>query len=263
MSQVISTYLEWQEIRGRLSGCVGFVPTMGALHEGHASLFRRAKHECEIVVASIFVNPTQFNNREDFEKYPNRLEQDLECLRREQVDYLILPQYSELYADDYTFQVHETEFSRQMEGAHRPGHFDGVLTVVLKLLNWVNPQRAYFGEKDYQQYKLIQNMCAALFLNIDVIGCPTVREASGLALSSRNLRLSDHERNAIAPQLYQALATAYSAGEAQLNLEIAGFRVDYVEDVEGRRFAAAFLGDVRLIDNIALPSIQSAVEISL
>lgn len=230
---------------------VGFVPTMGALHEGHYSLVKRARGECEVVIASIFVNPTQFNDPTDLEKYPRTLEADLEGLASAGCDYVFLPQGSEIYADNYRFEVREKKISAELCGAHRPGHFEGVLTVVLKLFQLVRPQKAYFGEKDYQQLKLIQDMSQSLFLGVEVVPCPTLREADGLAMSSRNLRLQSEERRK-APLLFQVLRNSADVDTARLELERAGFRVDYVEEKWGRRFGAAFLGNVRLIDNVEI-----------
>lgn len=227
---------------------VGFVPTMGALHRGHASLIERAGADGGRVVVSIFVNPTQFNDPKDFWQYPKSLNEDLELLRQLEVDALFLPQAQEIYQDQFRFEVHENKFSQILCGPKRPGHFTGVLTVVLKLLNIVEPTRAFFGEKDYQQFHLLRQMAQAFFLKTEIVGCPTVRERDGLALSSRNTRLTAEQRE-VAPQLYRILRGASSAHQAELELDQAGFSVDYVEEHFGRRFIAAFLGDVRLIDN--------------
>ena len=230
---------------------VGFVPTMGALHEGHATLLRRARAENERVLLSIFVNPTQFNDPKDLEKYPRTLEADLKVAESCGADAVFFPEYSELYPDGYRYKVEETAFSRVLCGAHRPGHFDGVLTVVLKLLNLVAPRRAYFGEKDFQQLELVRGMARAFFLPLEIVAVPTVREPDGLAMSSRNARLSpaDRERAAFLPR---ALRGAASAQAAARELEANGFQVDYVVDQEGRRLAAAAIGGVRLIDNIVI-----------
>lgn len=252
--KLIESVKDIQHERATRAGYVGFVPTMGALHDGHLSLIERAKAENDHVIVSVFVNPTQFNDKNDLEKYPRPIERDLALLRDARVDIAFLPRPEEVYADKYRFKVSENEFSRQLCGAHRPGHFDGVLTVVLKLFQLTGPDRAYFGEKDYQQLQLIKDMSAALFLDIEIVACPTKREADGLAMSSRNLRLSPEQRE-IAPKIYQVLrslsARRADASQARRDLEAAGFRVDYVEKHFGRWFAAAFLGDVRLIDNLA------------
>ncbi|NJL24024.1 MAG: pantoate--beta-alanine ligase [Calothrix sp. SM1_5_4] len=240
---------EWRSAKNPRE--TGFVPTMGALHAGHLNLVERARRDNDAVLISIFVNPTQFNDAEDLRRYPRPLEKDLDLLRAAGADAVFLPQPSEIYADGFRFEVHEKELSRILCGAKRPGHFEGVLTVVLKLLQITRPERAYFGEKDFQQLRLIQDMVNAFFLDVTVVPCPTVREEDGLAMSSRNLLLSPGERK-IAPLLYEVLRTSSSAAKAKARLEEAGFRVDYVEDKWGRRFAAAFLGDVRLIDNVEL-----------
>ncbi len=245
---------DWRRVRRGLGeGSLGFVPTMGALHAGHASLIERSVAENDISVLSIFINPTQFDDPGDLEGYPRTWSADVELAERLGVDHLIAPRAGEMYPDDYRFQVLETCHSRQMEGACRDGHFAGVLTVVLKLLNLVRPSRAYFGEKDYQQLSLIRDMCQALFIDCEIVPCPTVREADGLALSSRNVRLSGPDR-ARAPCFARVLATARDDREAARRLAEAGFEVDYVETHQGRRFGAVRVGSgehaVRLIDNV-------------
>jgi pantoate--beta-alanine ligase len=230
---------------------LGFVPTMGALHEGHASLVKQSASENSKTLVSIFVNPTQFNDPKDLEKYPRTLEKDLEILQSAGADYLIYPTYEEMYRDGYKYRVTENEFSKYLCGAHRPGHFDGVLSVVMKLLNLSQARRAYFGEKDFQQLELIRGMAQAFFLPVEIIGCPTVREKDGLAMSSRNLLLSAADRER-APLLSKELKRKGTPAEIRTRLEAHGFRVDYVEELKGRRFAAAFLGSVRLIDNVSL-----------
>lgn len=250
--KVIQSVDEWRSARKEFpAGSVGFVPTMGALHEGHATLLRRSREECEISALSIFVNPTQFNDPQDLMKYPRTLERDLEVARRERVDYVFLPDAPTMYQDGYRYQVIETAFSRELCGAHRPGHFDGVLSVVLKLFHLVKPDRTYFGEKDYQQLELVRGMAAAYFLDLQIVAVPTVREADGLAMSSRNARLSPAER-AQATSFPEILRLTLGAAEAAQLLRAAGFDVDYVEDRLGRRFGAVRLGDVRLIDNVPL-----------
>lgn len=238
---------------------IGFVPTMGALHEGHLSLIRRAKAENEIVIASIFVNPTQFNNPDDFLKYPSTLEADLDLAKEAGCDVMLLPTKDEIYPDHYRFRLSENEFSKLLCGKHRPGHFDGVLTIVLKLFQISSPTRAYFGQKDFQQLELIRRMADALFLDVKIVGLPTVREADGLAMSSRNLRLLPGDR-AKAPMIAQLLRRSFEESKDAdwvLNELIRnGFKVDYVEDHstgpnhERRRFVAAYLGEIRLIDNM-------------
>lgn len=229
---------------------VGFVPTMGALHAGHRALLARARAENERVVLSIFVNPTQFNDPSDLEKYPRTLEADL-ALSAGLVDDVIVPSAAELYPDDYAYRVTEDRFSRELEGAHRPGHFDGVLTVVLKLLNTVQPTRAYFGEKDWQQLRLVEGMVRALLMPVEIVPCPTERDADGLALSSRNRRLSATARTRAA-QFPLILRSARTATAAADTLRGAGFGVDYIEDREGVRLGAVRLENVRLIDNVRL-----------
>jgi pantoate--beta-alanine ligase len=227
---------------------VGFVPTMGALHEGHRQLLERARRENDRVVLSIFVNPTQFNDPNDLKKYPRTLEADL-ALSRDLVDDVVVPEPGELYPDDYRYRVTENRLGTVLEGAHRPGHFDGVLTVVLKLLNLVQPHRAYFGEKDWQQLQLVRGMAEALLLPVEIVPCGTVREDDGLAMSSRNRRLSVAGR-ARAAHFPQILRSAPTTAEAVRLLLAAGFEVDYVEEREGVRLGAVRLEEVRLIDNV-------------
>ncbi|MBI3885116.1 MAG: pantoate--beta-alanine ligase [Opitutae bacterium] len=229
---------------------VGFVPTMGALHAGHRALLERARAENDRVVLSIFVNPTQFNDPADLARYPRTLEADL-ALAGGLADAVFVPPAAELYADNYRYRVSEQSLSLRWEGAHRPGHFDGVLTVVLKLLHLVQPHRAYFGEKDWQQLQLVRGMAQALFLPVEIVACPTVRESDGLALSSRNRRLSPAGR-AHAAQFAQTLRTAPDAGTAAATLRAAGFGVDYIDDHDGVRLGAVRLEGVRLLDNARL-----------
>lgn len=251
--KVIRTIQEWRAVRSAdmpASACVGFVPTMGALHAGHASLIETARRECDLVVLSIFVNPTQFNNPDDFAKYPITIEQDLALAKEFGVDYVLLPKsMQELYPDNYRYKVTESEFSRELCGAHRPGHFDGVLSVVMKLFHLVKPTRAYFGEKDFQQLELIRGMVDAFFMDVKIVACPTVRENDGLALSSRNVRLSADARKK-SQSFPQALMRAPTAETARAELEELGFAVDYVVDKNNRRFGAIHVDGVRLIDNV-------------
>ena len=187
--KIIETIAEIRALR-RSAQKIAFVPTMGNLHAGHIDLCLRAKAENDIVVASVFVNPTQFNQASDFEKYARTLEADRNLLSDAGVDYLFNPAAADMYADGYTVKVSEDEIAQELEGAFRPGHFTGMLTVVLKLLNIIGADRAYFGEKDFQQLKLIEDMVTSFFMNIEIVHGKTIREDSGLAMSSRNRRLS-------------------------------------------------------------------------
>lgn len=245
------TIAEWQSRRKAIKGTIGFVPTMGALHAGHAALVERCRAENDIVVVSIFVNPTQFNNPDDLAKYPSNLERDLDLLRPLGANEVIFPSAKDLYPNGYTFKVTAPESTAILEGAHRPGHFEGVMTIVLKLLNLVRADRAYFGEKDFQQLRIVKEMAADFFLPTEIVPCPTVREPSGLAMSSRNVRLSAEARER-APTLYRALTTSPTIADARQILEHAGFEVDYIEERWGRRLAAASIEGVRLIDNVAV-----------
>jgi pantoate--beta-alanine ligase len=251
MTQVITSIHDWVLTWHRELGdkSIGFVPTMGALHAGHQSLIDYSRKDNDITVVSLFVNPTQFNDKNDFERYPRNDEKDISLLGQWGVDYIFMPVYHELYPDNYTYKVSESSFSTQMEGASRPGHFDGVLTVVMKLLNIIHPDRSYFGEKDFQQYSLISKMCEAFFMPIEIIMCPTVRDQDGLALSSRNALLTEEERKR-APLFHELLRSSLKAEEIVKKLNESGFRVDYVVDYENRRFGAVYLGNTRLIDNV-------------
>jgi pantoate--beta-alanine ligase len=251
---------DWRQMVEANHTSVGFVPTMGALHAGHESLLKAARKENERVVLSIFVNPTQFNNPDDLKNYPKTWDADLGLARRNGVDVIFAPDsMDELYPDQYRYQLTEKEFSKELCGAHRPGHFDGVLTVVMKLFQLVRPARAYFGEKDHQQLTLIQGMVEAFFLPVEIVPCATLREKSGLAMSSRNVRLTPKELE-IAPALYQTITTIKNRDQAKEKLAELGFQVEYLVDRVAtinhtprlRRYVAAHLGSVRLIDNVEL-----------
>jgi pantoate--beta-alanine ligase len=253
MARVYGRLEDWRALRASLDphwGSVGFVPTMGALHAGHRALLERARAENEHVVLSIFVNPAQFDDPADLEGYPRTLEADL-AVAGGLADYVLSPTAADLYPDGYRFQVSENDISLREEGAHRPGHFPGVMTVVLKLLNLVRPHRAYFGEKDWQQLQLIRRMVGAFFLPVEIVPCPTVRDPDGVALSSRNRRLSPggRARAAAFPRILRTAAGKTAAAEA---LRAAGFEVDYVAEDGGVRRGAVRLEGVRLIDNVRL-----------
>jgi pantoate--beta-alanine ligase len=255
MTQRWTSAADWLEHRRTLDAQrIGFVPTMGALHCGHASLIERCRLENDVVVVSIFVNPSQFNDPNDLRRYPRTLERDMDLLQSMQVDHVLAPPVSDLYPCGYRLRV-EPAGPALMESAFRPGFLTGVLTVVLKLLGLVRPDRAYFGEKDYQQLQAIRDMAREFFLPTEIVACPTVRTPSGLAESSRNALLSSEDRERAA-RLYQALITGPSPAGARTALETDGFAVDYVEEHWGRRLAAASLGGVRLIDNVAIPEDQ-------
>ena len=259
------------------SRIIGLVPTMGALHEGHASLIARAKRECSPLIASIFVNPKQFGPHEDFAKYPRTFESDSEKLRQAGVDTLFAPEAAEIYPKDFSTYVHVEGLSERLEGRSRPGHFRGVTTVVMKLLQIVQPHRAYFGRKDAQQARLITQMARDLNLDSEIVVCPIVREPDRLALSSRNVYLNPEERKA-ATILYRALEAAKkeleAGGRDALHLQTSLRRkldseplaaVDYADVVDAETFEpvvrvsracyvllAVFIGKTRLIDNLYL-----------
>ncbi|MGM9872294.1 MAG: pantoate--beta-alanine ligase [Muribaculaceae bacterium] len=258
---------------------VGLVPTMGALHAGHLSLIERARKECDFVVVSIFVNPTQFNNANDLATYPRTLEADCALIETVGVDVAFAPTVEEVYPEPDTRVFDLGPVAEVMEGAMRPGHFNGVCQVVSKLFDFVNPDKAYFGEKDFQQIAVIRRMVELLGLKLEIVACPIKREADGLALSSRNVRLSAEQR-AIAPQIHEVLAENVSLVdegitdvdalqemvETELNA-IDGMEVEYYEIVDPVTLQPAatisgavgcvtvWMGDVRLIDNIKYPTL--------
>lgn len=232
---------------------VGFTPTMGALHQGHMALVEKSKLENEMSVVSIFVNPTQFNNPKDYDQYPHRTVEDLKKLNDIDIDYVFMPEAKDLYPRGHAYKINETQWSQGLCGTARPGHFEGVLTVLMKMFNIVKPQKVYMGLKDYQQWKVVQGMCEDLFMDIDVVGVPTVRTKEGLALSSRNLNLAS-EQMLIANEFAKILKHSKDLNEAHQALKKLDLKVDYLEERWGRRFAAVFIGDVRLIDNVPLPT---------
>lgn len=258
---------------------VGLVPTMGALHAGHLSLIERARKECDFVVVSIFVNPTQFNNANDLATYPRTLEADCALIETVGVDVAFAPTVEEVYPEPDTRVFDLGPVAEVMEGAMRPGHFNGVCQVVSKLFDFVNPDKAYFGEKDFQQIAVIRRMVELLGLKLEIVACPIKREADGLALSSRNVRLSAEQR-AIAPQIHEVLAENVSLVDegitdvealqemvvTELNA-IDGMEVEYYQIVDPVTLQPAetisgavgcvtvWMGDVRLIDNIKYPTL--------
>ncbi|MGV3541311.1 MAG: pantoate--beta-alanine ligase [Rufibacter sp.] len=256
---------------------IGFVPTMGALHEGHLSLIRAAKSQNDITVCSIFVNPTQFNNAEDYRLYPRLVQSDALLLAEAGCDVLFAPTAEEMYRQKAKLTFDFGDLERVMEGMHRPGHFNGVATVVSKLFHLVKPHQAFFGQKDLQQFAIIRQLVEDLSFDLELVCFPIIREADGLAMSSRNRRLTPEQR-ALAPKLYEALlllqenlsslpvAEARQRAEAFLRDE-PGIQLEYLEVVDAQTLQpvqevaqkrqvalclAAFLGEVRLIDNIVL-----------
>ncbi len=257
---------------------IGLVPTMGNIHAGHLALLERCREECDYSVVTIFVNPLQFGPREDFSDYPRTLQRDREVLSGHGCDLLLHPSTEEVYgkSPELSTRVHVPELSERYCGASRPGHFDGVTTVVARLLNFAQPDKAYFGLKDYQQFLLVRRLVADLCMTTGIVGVETVREADGLAMSSRNGYLSESERES-APKLYRGLrgiADKIAEGERDYpliassgreRLAAAGFEVDYLdicnahtlrkataEDSELIILAAGYLGNTRLIDNLHL-----------
>ena len=284
--------VEWmkqvaREARGE-GRIIGFVPTMGALHEGHLSLVRAAQQQCQPVVVSIFVNPKQFGPKEDLEKYPRQFEADRAMLESLGVDYLFAPSVAEMYPPGFSTYVDVEGISELHEGRSRPGHFRGVTTVVLKLLEIVGPRFAYFGRKDAQQARVVHKMATDLNLDAEIVVCPIVREADGLAISSRNAYLAPEERRA-ATVLNRALRAAQneiSAGERDTMRLIAAMRreldaeplasTDYAEVVDAHSFEtvtrlrracflllAVFIGTTRLIDNLLVEETEEGFRFSL
>ena len=274
-SKDLGSYLE--EVHTK-NGSIGFVPTMGALHDGHLSLIETARQQNDLVVCSIFVNPVQFNNKDDFKNYPSTIEHDILTLEENGCDVLFMPDESEIYPDEASRQQHYQlgYLEEILEGKFRPGHFQGVCLIVDKLLDIVQPGKLYLGQKDYQQCMVIKTLVDSFHKDINVVICPIIREANGLAMSSRNLRLDDEEKETAA-SLHKALVTIKEQiktdnflalkDEAIADLEAKGFRVDYLElaDRSNLQLAncyendkayivliAAYLGDVRLIDNLLL-----------
>ncbi len=257
---------------------IGLVPTMGALHEGHLALIQNAKEKCDLVVVSIFVNPIQFNQRADFDAYPITIEKDKELLRENGVDILFMPSEKEVFPELPNIKFDFGVLDKVMEGAFRAGHFSGVAVIVSKLFNIISPHLAFFGQKDFQQLAIIRKLNADLSFNIQIVAVPTRRESDGLAMSSRNLRLSGEER-ALAPALFEALNMvkrellsgntvdyAQTKGKSLINGQ-SKWRLDYLEIVDAETLEkvsnvknhkeiviciAAYLGEVRLIDNLSL-----------
>ena len=263
------------DIQRKAGKKIGFVPTMGALHEGHASLVRRAVAENDVVVVSDFVNPTQFNDKNDLLKYPRTLEADCELLEKEGAAYVFAPSVEEVYPEPDTRQFSYAPLDTVMEGKYRPGHFNGVCQVVSKLFMMVEPDKAYFGEKDFQQLAIIREMVKQMNFPLEIVGCPIVREADGLALSSRNARLSEKEglqALSISKTLFQSkeYAATHTVEETQKFVEdgiaaAEGLELEYFELVDGTTLQkistwdetnyavgciTVYCGEVRLIDNI-------------
>jgi pantoate--beta-alanine ligase len=275
--KVISTIAGFKEVRRHIEGSVGFVPTMGYLHEGHLFLARRAKAENDVSVVSIFVNPTQFGPKEDFARYPRDPERDLALLEKERTDLVLMPPVEDMYPPGISTWVDVEGVTKRLEGAARPGHFRGVSTVVAKLFNIVEPAKAYFGQKDAQQVVVIKKMVTDLNMNLEVVVVPTQREPDGLAMSSRNVYLNPEERQA-AVVLWRSMNLAkglWQKGErdaemvrnemVELIRKESLARIDYVSiadpwtldelsHIKGSALVsmAVYFGKTRLIDNMTL-----------
>ncbi|RCL87163.1 pantoate--beta-alanine ligase [bacterium] len=276
--KTISEFKNWRN--SNIHENIGYIPTMGALHKGHLSLVTSSKLHCDKTVVSIFVNELQFSPDEDFEKYPRSLDQDLKKLENHKVDAVFIPTTSEIYKSDFSILINELDLSQKLEGVSRPGFFSGVTTVVSKLFNIIEPSYAFFGEKDIQQLIIIKKLVLDLNFNIQVVGCETIREASGLAMSSRNQYLSDQDKKD-ASILYETLQLGQNllkkneiVGEIKLQLKSKlqnnkKIKLDYLSIANGTTLeelhdnvklkneqviisAAIFFNDVRLIDNIII-----------
>ena len=271
------TLIDYVERQREMGKKIGFAPTMGALHEGHLSLYKAAKKENDEVISSIFVNPTQFNNPDDFQKYPKTLEKDLELLEKAGVDAVYVPNVEEMYPDGLSSKKYDFDgLENEMEGKYRPGHFDGVGTIVEELFRQVQPHNAYFGEKDYQQLAIIKKMVEKTKLPVKIHGVPTLREEDGLAMSSRNVRLTETQRKE-ATIIYETLTKVKEWFKVISLEEIkqkvtdifrnSNFELEYFviadeetlketdflyKDKNYRAFIVAYAGDVRLIDNMHL-----------
>lgn len=271
------TLIDYVERQREMGKKIGFAPTMGALHQGHLSLYKAAKKENDEVISSIFVNPTQFNNPDDFQKYPKTLEKDIELLEKAGVDAVYVPNVEEMYPDGLNSKKYDFGgLENEMEGKYRPGHFDGVGTIVEELFRQVQPHNAYFGEKDYQQLAIIKKMVEKTKLPVKIHGVPTLREEDGLAMSSRNVRLTETQRKE-ATIIYETLVKAKEWFNVISLEEIkqkvtdifrnSNFELEYFviadeetlkeasaidEDKEYRAFIVAYADTVRLIDNMHL-----------
>jgi pantoate--beta-alanine ligase len=269
----LTKFLEQERIKDKN---IGFVPTMGALHQGHLSLIQESRKRTNLTVCSIYVNPTQFNVKSDLENYPRNTEKDIELLVSENCDVCFLPNTNDVYPNGVSklLEINLSGLDKRMEGERRSGHFDGVVTVVNNLFEIINPDIAFFGEKDFQQLAVIRKMTQVLNMNVEIVGCPIIREPDGLAMSSRNERLTRHERLAATFIYNTLLATKNLNGSIQEKKDFvikqfenhALFKLDYFDitseknltacieepSTPTRAFIAAFIGKVRLIDNIAL-----------
>jgi len=254
--QTITDLQQWQTLRASLDPVlsIGFVPTMGCLHAGHASLIQRSISENDLTILSLFVNPTQFNDPHDYDAYPKTQIADLALATQLGVHYTLIPTESSLYPNHNTIQLSTKHpITESLEGKYRPNHFNGVLTIVMKLLTLVSPTRVYVGEKDYQQYKLIETMVSSYFIPTQVIACPTIREASGLPCSSRNQRLSSAGKQ-LAEQFSKIFQTCTPDNliDKKTELKNLGIQIEYLETDGKYIFVAVYIDSVRLIDHIPM-----------
>lgn len=249
--QLFQNLSEWKTVRQSEAfqgKRIGFVPTMGALHQAHEALIEQARKENDVVIVSIYVNPLQFNQQQDFDHYPNRLQDDIGICHAHQVNYLLTPCYQEMYPDDGKITLTERLESHRLEGLARPGHFNGMLTVVIKLLLLTRPTYAYFGEKDYQQHLLVKQMVNSYFLDTQIVRVNTIRDDAQVALSSRLFNLSAKDRQKACE--FGRIFHQYDDPEKiKTELNRKNIAVEYIERHDNRLFAAYTIGNTRLIDN--------------
>ena len=254
MTKIIRDISQWRDIRQnqiKTNQSIGLVMTMGNLHQGHASLLKKSLCENNISILTIFINPTQFDNKSDLNNYPNTESDDINIATKLGINYILIFNKKDLYPDDYKYQINTTSYiSEIMEGKMRPDHFNGMLSIVLKMHCLTLPNKSYFGEKDYQQYQLVKEMIKAFLLPIEIIKCPIIRNKNNLALSSRNNRLNKQEL--ILAEKFPEILSNFNINDEQVKQELVNhnFKVDYIKTYNNRRFGAVYLNKIRLIDNI-------------
>ncbi len=259
MTMVITSITEWQRIRATMfsmNKSLGLFMTMGNLHAGHIHLLQRSLADNDTTVMSLFVNPTQFNDKNDFKNYPCTLDNDIKLCEEIGVDYILYLEYEDYYPDDYQYQIQETQISKLFEGEIRLGHFVGAMTIIMKVILLTKAHRCYFSEKDYQQLLLVQGLVKAFFLDIDVVACPIIRDAYGVPHSSRNNLLSE-SAYALAKQFINIFHTYKDNKVIQDKLGKIKIKVEYVADFKGRKIIAVQIGKIRLIDNIEIDKIAA------
>ena len=232
---------------------IGVIMTMGALHQGHLSLVKKSIEENDVTIVTIFVNPTQFDDKNDLKYYPQSLTEDQMKLSKMNVDFFLLPSKKDMYHNGNKYEIRENSFSKELCGRFRPKHFNGVLTIVMKFLNIVQATRAYFGEKDYQQLQLIKSMVSTFFIPTKIVSCSTIRNSYGLPLSSRNSKLTNKDL-ILANSFAKIIRKKINIQAIQKKLKDLNITVDYLEDIDNRRYVAVRINNIRLIDNFSLNS---------